>query len=165
MMQSDWEIKGRAHTCAATGKEFAEGEHFYTLLFREGEGFRREDLSEEAWAARNDNIQPFSFWRSKYEPPAPPPPEALKKDDAEGLLRTLIADQNPAFLNARYILALMLERKKVLRPMESQDDDILVYEHMGTGEIIAIQNPNLSFEQIPDVQKEVSDLLANGFTV
>ena len=162
-MQSEWEIKGRAHTCAATGKEFAEGEHFYTLLFREGEGFRREDLSEEAWAARNDNIQPFSFWRSKYEPPAPPPPEAMKKDDAESLLRTLIADQNPAFVNARYILVLMLERKKVLRPMDSQDDDILVYEHLGSGEIIAIRNPNLSFDQIPDVQREVSDLLANGF--
>ena len=25
---------------------------------------RREDLSEEAWTSRNDNIQPFSFWRT-----------------------------------------------------------------------------------------------------
>ncbi len=162
-MQNDWEIKGRAHSCSVTGREFVEGENFYTLLYREGDGFRREDLSEEAWANRNDNIQPFSFWRSKYEPPAPPPPEALRKDDAEGLLRTLIGDQNPAYLNARYILALMLERKKVLRPIESQDDGFLVYEHLGTGETMVIRNPNLSFEQIPEVQREVSDLLASGF--
>jgi hypothetical protein len=39
---------------------------FHTLLFRDGEGFRREDISEEAWANRNENIEPFSFWRSKW---------------------------------------------------------------------------------------------------
>jgi hypothetical protein len=79
MMQADWEIKSRAHQCGRTGREFAEGEFFYTILVREGEGFRREDMCEEAWNERNDNIQPFSFWRSKYEPPTPPPPEPLKQ--------------------------------------------------------------------------------------
>lgn len=161
-MQSDWEIKSRGHVCSQTGREFTEGEFFYTLLFREGEGFRREDLCEEAWGARNDNVQPFSFWRSKYEPPAPPPPEPMKKDDAEGLLRRLVGEQNPAHANAQYILALMLERKRVLRPVESQDDDMLVYEHAQTGETFVLKNPHLSFERIPEVQLEVSELLGGG---
>jgi hypothetical protein len=159
-MQSDWEIKSRAHVCSRTGREFAEGEFFYTLLFREGEGFRREDLSEEAWNERNDNLLPFSFWRSKYEPPTPPPPEPMAKDDAEGLLRRLVAEQNPVHRNVQYILALMLERKRLLRPVESKDDDMLVYEHAQTGETFVLVNPHLSFERIPDVQREVSDLLA-----
>ncbi len=161
-VQSDWEIKSRAHCCARTEREFTEGDFFYTLLFRDGEGFRREDICEEAWENRNDNIAPFSFWRSKYEAPPPPLPDALPKDDAEGLLRRLIADQDPATANARYILALMLERKRVLRPMESQDDDMLVYEHIASGETIVITNPRLSFVQIPDVQREVSELLAGS---
>lgn len=159
-MQSDWEIKSRGHVCSRTGREFAEGEFFYTLLYREGEGFRREDLCEEAWNERNDNLQPFSFWRSKYEPPAPPPPEPMAKDDAEGLLRRLVQEQNPAQSKARYILALMLERKKLLRPMESNDDDVLVYEHVQSGEIFVIPNPRLSLEQIPEVQREVGELLS-----
>ncbi len=158
-MQADWEIKSRAHACARTGREFQPGEIFYTLLIREGDGFRREDLSEEAWESRNENMQPFSFWRSKYEPPTPPPPEPLPKDDAEGLLRRLVAENDPAYANVRYILALMLERKRLLRPMESQDEDMLVYEHVATGEIIVLANPRLSLEQIPAVQREVSALL------
>lgn len=161
-MQSDWEIKSRGHVCSRTGREFAEGEYFYTLLYREGEGFRREDLSEEAWKERNDNLQPFSFWRSKYEPPAPPPPEPLPKDDAEGLLRRMLEEQNPAHRNAQYILALMLERKKLLRPVESQDDDMLVYEHSQTGETFVLANPHLSFDRIPEVQLEVSELLGGN---
>lgn len=161
-MQSDWEIKSRGHVCSRTGKEFAEGEYFYTLLYRDGEGFRREDLSEEAWKDRNDNLQPFSFWRSKYEPPAPPPPEPLPKDDAEGLLRRMLEEQNPAHRNAQYILALMLERKKLLRPVDSQDDDMLVYEHSQTGETFVLPNPHLSFDRIPEVQQEVSELLGGS---
>jgi len=161
-IQSDWEIKSRAHCCARTGHEFTEGDFFYTLLFRDGEGFRREDVCEEAWTNRNENIAPFSFWRSKYEPPPPSAPEALPKDDAESLLRRLITDQDPATANARYILALMLERKRVLRPMESQDDDMLVYEHIASGETLVITNPRLSLMQIPEVQREVSELLVGS---
>ncbi len=159
MMQADWEIKSRAHQCSRTGREFVEGEFFYTLLIREGEGFRREDLSEEAWKERNDNIHPFSFWRSKYDPPAPPPAEPLPRDDAEGLLRRLIQENDPAYANVRYILALMLERKRVIRPLESSDDDMLVYEHLSTGETLVLANPKLSFDRIPEVQREVSELL------
>ena len=158
-MQADWEIKSRAHQCSRTGREFVEGEFFYTLLIREGEGFRREDLSEEAWKERNDNIQPFSFWRSKYDPPAPPPAEPLPRDDAEGLLRRLIQENDPAYANVRYILALMLERKRVIRPLESSDDDMLVYEHLSTGETLVLANPKLSLDRIPEVQREVSALL------
>jgi hypothetical protein len=159
MMQADWEIKSRAHQCSRTGREFAEGEFFYTILVREGEGFLREDMSEEAWSERNENIQPFSFWRSKYEPPTPPPAEPLPRDDAEGLLRRLIQENDLTYSNVRYILALMLERKRVIRPLESSDDDMLVYEHLATGETFVLANPKLSFERIPEVQREVSALL------
>jgi hypothetical protein len=158
-MLNDWDIRSRAHTCARTNHEFVEGEFFYTLLFRDGDGFRREDVCEDAWQGRNDNIQPFSFWRSKYEPPPPAAPEPMAKDDAESLLRRLMAEQDPAKANVCYILALMLERKRILRPMETQDDTMLVYERVGTGEIFVMRNPDLSLDQIPEVQLEVADML------
>jgi hypothetical protein len=161
-MQSEWEIKSRAHCCARTGSQFREGEYFYTLLFREGEGFRREDISEEAWASRNENIEPFSFWRSKYEPPPPATPEPLPKDDAESLLRRLIAEGDPASANARFILALMLERKRILRPIESRDPGLLVYEHAHTGESFVVVDPNLALESIPAIQDEVSVMLTRS---
>ena len=92
-LANDWPIKHRADACARTGRPFQAGEHFYTLLFREGDGFRREDLSEEAWAQRNENIRPFSFWKTRYEPPPAEPPEALAKESAEELLRRLLAQR------------------------------------------------------------------------
>ncbi len=158
-MQTDWEIKSRSHSCSQTGRDFEEGEFFYTLLFRDDTGYRREDVSEQAWRDRNDNLQPFSFWRTRYEPPPPAPPEALKKNDAESLLRSLIAAGDSRYENAIYILAIMLERKRTLRAIEAPDADTLVYEHPGSGETFLLKNPHLSIEQIPDVQREVSALL------
>ena len=158
-MNQDWEIRKRSDTCTSTQRPFAEGEFFYTAIFRDGDGFRREDLSEEAWQTRPEEPQPFSFWRSKFEMPPPPPPEPLAKQDAESILRKLIEENSDTTKNARYILALMLERKRLLKPMESSDPDVLVYERAGTGETFLIPNPRLALSQVPEVQKEVSSLL------
>ncbi len=60
MITNEWSIQGRAHQCASTGRPFVEGEQFYTLLFDEQTGYRREDLSEEAFKVRPDDApQPF----------------------------------------------------------------------------------------------------------
>jgi hypothetical protein len=158
-MNQDWEIRKRSDICTATQRPFAEGEFFYTAIYRDGDGFRREDLSEDAWNARPEDPQPFSFWRSKFEMPPPPPPQPRAKQDAEGILRKLIEENSDATKNARYILALMLERKRLLKPMESSDPDVLVYERAGTGETFLIPNPRLALSQVPEVQKEVSALL------
>lgn len=158
-MQQDWEICKRSDLCTLTQHPFEEGEFFYTALYRHDNGFRREDVTEEAWNARSEDPVPFSFWRSKFEMPPPPPPEPLAKQDAESILRRLIEENADATKNARYILALMLERKRLLKPMESSDDAVLVYEYTQTGETFLIPNPHLSLDQIPEVQREVSALL------
>lgn len=158
-MNQDWEIRKRSEVCTITERPFAEGESFYTALYRDGDGFRREDVCEDAWAGLPEDPRPFSFWRSKFEIPPPPPPEPLAKQDAEGILRRLIEENAESTKNARYILALMLERKRILKPMESEDTDVLVYERTETGETFLIPNPRLSLAQVPEVQAEVSALL------
>jgi hypothetical protein len=161
-LTSDWPIKHRADICARTQRPFQPGEQFYTLLFREGDAFRREDLSEEAWANRNDNIQPFSFWKSRYEPPPSAPPEPLAKENAEELLRRLLAENSPANTNACYVLAVMLERKRVLKQVKTEQTDdrpVLVYEHAKTGDVFIVPDVQLRLDEIDHVQQEVSELL------
>lgn len=163
MIQNEWEIKSRSHVCSVTGLQFEEGEVFYTLLFREKDGWRREDMCLDAWQERSpDDVQPFSFWKSTYEPPPPPQPEALPRENAEGMLRRFIDEDNPQHARALYILALMLERKKTLRHIETRDADtgpIMIYEHTKTGEIFLIPDPQLRLDQVEEVQMEVSALL------
>ena len=164
-LASDWPIKHRADTCARTGRAFEAGEQFYTLLFREGEGYRREDLSEEAWTQRNENIRPFSFWKSRYESPPAAPPEALGKENAEEIFRRLLAENDPANANACYVLAVMLERKRVLKPIKTEPTDdrpVLIYEHAKTGDVFIVPEVRLRLDELEHVQNEVSQLLRNA---
>ena len=165
-MTPEWSIQSRAHQCAATGAPFQDGEHFYTLLFHDKDGYRREDLSEAAYEARNENIQPFSLWRSKFETPPPARPEALAKQTAEDLLRTYMSEDAPQKINVCYLLAVMLERKKQLKEVESKrtpDGQLTrIYEHTKTGEVFVIPDPQLRMDQIAQVQQEVAGLLGPG---
>jgi hypothetical protein len=161
-LTNEWPIKHRADACARTQRLFQPGEQFYTLLFREGDGFRREDLSEEAWAQRNENIRPFSFWKSRYEPPPATPPEPLAKENAEDLLRRLLAENNPANANTCYVLAVMLERKRVLKQVKTERTDdrpVLIYEHVKNGDVFIVLDVQLRLDEIGHVQEEVSRLL------
>ncbi len=159
-LANDWPIKSRSNVCAATQRPFEEGEQFYTLLYREGSGFRREDLSEEAWVARNENIRPFSFWKARYEAPPATPPEPLAKENAEELLRRLLAENSQP--NACFVLAVMLERKRVLKPVTTEDTEggtLLVYEHAKNGDVFIVPNVILKLDELEALQTEVADLL------
>src|SRR4051794_40719960 len=164
-LANEWAIKHRADACSVTQQPFVPGEYFYTLLFREAGGFRREDLTEEAWASRNENIQPFSFWRTRYEPTPAAPPEPLGKQSAEELFRSLMSSENPP-ANAGYVLAIMLERKKVLKHVrtESSDDKgrLLIYEHPGSGDVFIVGDPQLRLDELEAVQNEVGALLRSA---
>jgi hypothetical protein len=160
-LANEWTIKHRADACVLTNRPFAPGEYFYTLLFRDAEGFRREDLSEEAWQTRNENIRPFSFWKARYEPAPPARAESLGKENAEQLFRRLVTSEN-APRNACYVLAAMLERKKILKQIKSEQSEnglVLIYEHAATGDVFIVQDPQLRLDELETVQNEVARLL------
>ena len=164
-MNQDWSIQSRGVACSVTGIPFDAGQYFHTLLFDDKTVLRREDLSEEAFKQRApDAPQPFSHWRSKFEPAPPKAPEALGKQTAEDLLRKYMADPNPGLANVRYILALMLERKRQLKELEvrkNEDGSLTrIYQHGKSGEVFVIPDPGLKLSQVAEVQSEVADLLA-----
>ena len=163
-MNQDWSIQTRSEICSKTGTPFVPGEYFYTLLFEEKAAMRREDLCDSAFKERpGDAPVPFSLWRSKFEPAPPKAPEPLAKQTAEDLLRGYMADPNPGLANVRYILALMLERKRQLKEIEvrrSEDGTLLrIYQHGKSGEVFVIPDPDLKLSQVSAVQEEVAGLL------
>jgi hypothetical protein len=162
-MLSEWEIKARGRHCARTQEAFDDGATIYTLLFRDRAGFRREDISEKAWQQIKEGVEPFSFWKSKFHAPPPAAPEPMPKESIEELLRTLVSEDQPEHLNARYVLAILLERKKTLKQVdirEGEEGKFLIYEHVKTGEAFIIPDPRLRLDQLDSVQQEIYSLLA-----
>lgn len=104
-----------------------------------------------------------SIWKGVFHPPPPPPEEPLKKETAESLLRSLIEKNDPANLNVIFILAVMLERRRLLveRDVQTRADGSImrVYEHRHTGETLLIADPKLDLNQLTHVQEQVMAML------
>lgn len=170
MINQDWKIRSRAHTCAHTGRAFTEGEEFTTALFIDpkSKDLTRNDYSHEAWEALADEIKPFSFWKTEYIPPEKKETEeeeTIGKESPQDILRRLVEENESFTENARYILAVMLERSKILRQTDTQqteDSKLLIYEHKTTGDVIIIRDPQLHLDQVEAVQDQVAALLENG---
>lgn len=166
---ADWNIQSRAHACEACGRQFADKQAYHTLLFDEKSAFRRSDICEPCWAEQFSNGARerkgfVSYWQGIYEAP-PPPTEPIQKDTAESLLRKLIELNDPRYAPAGFILAVMLERKRVLKVKEQMVREgrrVFIYEQPKTGDVFTIVDPDLQLNQLEAVQRDVAALLEHG---
>jgi hypothetical protein len=150
------------------GKPFADKESYHTLLVDQKSEFRRSDVCATCWPAKSADAQSqngfISHWQGVYEAP-PPVTEAIQKDTAESLLRKLIEQNDPQHAAAGYILAVMLERKRILKVKEQLMRDgqrIFIYEQPKTGDVFTIADPDLRLDQLEVVQRDVAALLEHG---
>ncbi len=165
----EWSIQSRGRVCAITGKAFADKEPCHTVLLQQDRGYERLDLCQAAWAAEGASLSAranlVSHWRGEYHAPVAGPPEAIGRDDAEGLLRRILELRDESYAAAAFVLAAMLERKRVLKvrsEVREGNRRVFVYEHHRSGDILAVADPHLKLDQLLSVQRQVADLLTNG---
>ena len=165
---TEWNIQGRGHGCESCGKAFADKESYHTLLVDEKTEFRRSDVCVTCWQSKFANAHSrsgfISHWQGAYEAPAPVT-EAIQKETAETLLRKLIELNDPQYIPAGFILAVMLERKRILKVKEQLVRDgqrVFIYEQPKTGDVFTITDPDLRLDQLEQVQRDVAALLEHG---
>jgi hypothetical protein len=170
MSMIEWNLQSRAHSCQACQKTFADKEPYHTLLFDEKQEYHRLDICQSCWNSQyrdgaSDRKGFISQWQGIYLAPPAAPPEAIQKESAEGLLRKLIESDDPQHGPVCYILAVMLERKRLLKVKEEikrEGRRVFIYEHPRTGDIFTITDPNLQLNQLEEVQRATAELLAHG---
>lgn len=167
---NEWNIQSRAHVCQACGKSFTDGQSYHTLLLDLKREVQRSDVCEPCWKAEHGGQEQdrkgfISHWQGTYEAPPAAPPEAIQKESAETLLRKLMETNDPKHAAASYILAVMLERKRLLKIKEQfkrEGQRIFVYEQPKTGDLFTIPDPDLQLNQLEEVQRDVASLLEHG---
>lgn len=165
---NEWNIQTRAHACEACGQPFTDQQPYHTLLFDQPPDLRRSDICEACGqnqsAGAADRPGFISRWQGVYHAP-PPVVDAIQRETAETLLRKLIEQNEPRYVPAGYILAVMLERKRVLKVKEQIIRDgkrTFIYEQPRTGDLFTITDPDLHLDQLEQVQRDVAALLEHG---
>ena len=79
--------------------------------------------------------------------------------------KKLIELNDPRYIPAGFILAVMLERKRILKVKEQIVRDgkrTIIYEQPKTGDVLTITDPDLHLNQLEEVQRDVAHLLEHG---
>lgn len=165
----DWNIQSRARSCQGCDKDFADREPVHTLLFSDPEGYERVDVCADCWRGQyadgaNHRRGFISHWQTTHVIP-PKTPEPIQRESAETLLRKLIELNDPGYTGACFVLAVMLERKRILKTQARSTDNgrrIIHYEHAKSGDLFSVVDPALQLDQLEAVQRQVSGLLEHG---
>jgi hypothetical protein len=160
---TEYQIQANTRRCFATGRELQPGEKFYSVLFEEGGQFSRKDYSSEGWPGRPGRPEgAFSFWTGKV--PHSEDPIRPRFDD-ELLLDCfcrLEGQTSPDRVNFRYVLALLLMRRKRLKFEEAKvagELETLWLRCPRNGTQYEVLNPRLTETEMTAVQEEVFKVL------
>lgn len=160
MAQSSYQVEPMKGRCAVTGRIFEEGEEFHTVLIEEGESFRREDCGAESWSGPPEGA--FCYFKSRV--PVKQKRRKLLVDD-EVLMNFFVrlgTETLPIRVQFRFVLALILMRKRLLKYESSQLLDgaevwtMAVPRDQSRHQVV---NPRLTDDQIDDVSRELSAIL------
>src|SRR5205823_11564178 len=119
---SGYEVAKPLGKCAVTGEPIATGDKFMAALRETPAGFERVDVLINAWPAF-DRKDVVAFWQATM--PALEQKKKLFVDDEVlcDLFERLKDTQEPAKLNFRFVLGLILMRKKMLVYETSRSDE------------------------------------------
>jgi hypothetical protein len=114
----DYEIQRCTRHCAASGRELAPGEPYWSVVLAEGAELRRYDYAIDAW--QGPPAGAIGWWKSQR-----PGAETRRAHWAPNDVILDFFEQlegQPSGQDMRYVVALLLARRRVLRLEETQRD-------------------------------------------
>jgi len=157
---SDWEIKRPLGECCGSGRRIESGEEYFGALIETELGLERRDFSTEFWENTKPSV--FCFWKTKLA--APDQKKALFIDDGMlmAFFERLANETEPDKVNFRFVLALVLMRKRRLKYDATKTADgreIWCLRVAGDKEIVEVVNPHLDEGQIEQLSSQIGQIL------
>jgi hypothetical protein len=136
------------------------GEYYYSVVLESGDEYLRQDYSAESW--QGPPAGAVGWWKCRMPTSDDrkmvlAPPEVLID-----LLRQM--EQFPDKAKSRYLLALMLMRRKLVRPVADQEDsdskaEVLRLEVLVDGSTIDVPICKVARSESESLRDELNELL------
>jgi len=156
----EYQIQPNSRRCAVTGRELQSGERFYSALLEENHQFVRKDYCPEAW--QGPPAGAFSFWTGRVSAVTDRAKPRFDDDLLEECFTRLEGQTEQSRVNFRYVVALLLMRRRRFRYESSVLEngvEKMILSCLRTGEKHHVINPQLSDEEMAQVQEEVFNVL------
>jgi len=156
----EWEIDKPLGQCWETGKKIEYGEEYFAALVETGEGLARRDFCADYWLTEKPDV--FCYWKTKL--PHPDRKKQIFVDDEMlmAFFERLEGEREQEKINFRFVLALILMRKRRLKYNSSKiegDKEVWRLRIAGDKQFVEVINPHLDEEQIEQLSSQISQIL------
>jgi len=157
---SEWEVDRPLGQCYGTGRKIEHGEEYFGALVETDEGLLRRDYCVDYWETEKPGA--FCYWKSKL--PDPHQKKQIFVDDEMlmAFFERLDEETEQEKVNFRFVLALILMRKKRLKYDSTRVEDnkeIWCLRIVGDKQTVEVINPNLNEEQIGQLSSQIGQIL------
>lgn len=160
-MVAEFDIQGPTRVCAVTGKPLVPGDRFVAVLTDRDGSLDRTDYAADVWPGPPAGA--VAYWSARV--PEAGPARTPRIDDAILLdcFDHLAADTDPSRVNFRYVVALLLMRRRRLKfedhRRRTDGSEVMVLRDARTGGRVEVVDPRLAEDRIERVQADVFQLL------
>lgn len=157
---SEWDINKPLGQCFGTSRKIEYGEEYFGALVRTEEGLQRRDFCADYWEHEKPDV--FCYWKTKL--PHPDQRKQLFVDDQMlmAFFERLEKETEQEKINFRFVLALILMRKRILKYDDTRNDEgreIWRLRIVGDKQIAEVVNPHLDEEQIEQLSSQIGEIL------
>ena len=157
----EWEIDKPLGQCCGSGKKIEYGEDYFAALVETDQGLARRDFCADYWQAEKPDV--FCYWRTKLPEPGQKKQIFVDDEMLMAFFERLAEETEQEKINFRFVLALVLMRKRRLKYDSSKTEDgneIWRLRIVGADrQFVEVMNPHLDQEQIEQLSSQIGEIL------
>lgn len=157
---AEWDINKSLGRCCGTNKEIEFEEEYFAALVESDQGLERRDYCCEYWQEHQPQV--YCYWKSKLPSPDKKKQIFIDDDMLMSFFERLAKETEQEKINFRFVLTLILMRKRRLKYDSSKTEDgkeIWKLKVAGAGDFVKVENPHLTEEQIEQLSSQVGQIL------
>lgn len=162
---ADWEIKKTIGQCFGTNQPFAVGQEYYAALVETEQGLERRDYSLDYWHDHPPAV--FCFWKSRMAGSEQKKKMFIDDEMLIAFFDRLAEETEPEKIHFRFVLTLILMRKRKLKydssAMDDAGNEIWTLRVTGQDRMEKVINPHLSEDQIEQLSGQMGQILQVDF--
>jgi hypothetical protein len=155
-----WEVQRSQGQCHGTGEPLQPGQEYYAALIDLTDTFERRDYSCDYWDQQLPQV--FSYWKTHAPLPNQKKKLFVDNDLLINLFERLADETELVKINFRFVLTLILMRKRLIKYLDSRQEDqeeIWNVQLVRDKQDFSVVNPQLDDSQIEEVSKQLSTIL------
>jgi hypothetical protein len=157
---ADWDIHKPLGVCSGSGRKIEPDEEFIAALIESGGGFERKDYGAEYWMANKPGV--YCYWKSIMPKDDKKKKIFIDNDMLLAFFERLAAETDEEKINFRFVLTLILMRKRIVKYDSSETIDgkeIWTVKITGRDEKAQVANPNLTEDKIEQLSEQLGQIL------